>query len=109
MTQAQAFRTPDPASALGGLLLEGARLLLVSGDDLLSRRLAQATRRAGGSMTTVCATDEALALLRVGYRPGVLLIDSQLTASDRRALEGAVLESAHRGTVTMVTVVTASC
>lgn len=83
--------------------LEGTRVLIVSGDCLLPRRLSTQMGHAGCSVTAVAAPDEALALLRIGYRPGLLMLDGGLPESDRLGLAGAVMRTAPPGAVTIVT------
>jgi CheY-like chemotaxis protein len=100
MTHAQAFRFSEPA-------VDGVRVLLVSSDELRLRRLAGSMKAAGGAVTAVCASDEALALLRIGYRPGVLLMDGELPEPDRLSLAGAVCRASTPGAVTILTIAAA--
>ena len=76
MTFAQAFRTSHRAAvdALDGeLALAGARILLVSSDELARARLARRMVAGGASVTAVRSVEEALALVRVGYRPDLMV------------------------------------
>lgn len=82
---------------------EGTRVLIVSGDCLLPRRLSTQMAHAGCSVTAVSATDQALALLRIGYRPGLLMMDGGLPESDRLGLAGAVMRTVPPDAVTIVT------
>jgi CheY-like chemotaxis protein len=77
----------DPLAELGpGDPQPGTRVLIVSDDSFLPARLSRSMAQAGCSVTAVAGAGEALALLRVGYRPGLILLDARVSPPDRATL-----------------------
>jgi DNA-binding response OmpR family regulator len=85
-----------------GSALAGTRVLIVSKDSLMPGRLSRPMTHAGCSVTAVAATDEALALIRVGYRPGLLVLDERLPEPDRLNLAQWIERVAAPRSVTVV-------
>jgi hypothetical protein len=91
-----------PESALP---LSGARVLIVAGEGgdhpaRLTRRMMQV----GCSVTVVLAADEALALLRIGYRPGVLVLGEGVSETTRAQVASAIERATMPGAVTVLAV-----
>ena len=107
MTFAGAFRNSHRAACDGlsaDLALAGARILLVSSEELARARLIQSLSAASAAVTAVCSHDEALALLRIGYRPGLVLIHESEPSPIRQALAEAIAETSAPGAVTILTI-----
>jgi CheY-like chemotaxis protein len=92
----------DPLMAPGPAPEPGTRVLIVSDDALLPARLSRSMAQAGCSVTAVTDAGEALALLRIGYRPGLLVLDDRVPPPERAILRMSLERAGERGGPTVL-------